>query len=92
MAEIALVTHEHDDDVRGSVLAELGQPSLDVLESGAVGDVIDKEGTDSASIVSASDGTVPLLAGSVPDLRFDGFAIDGDATGCKLHTDSRLGF
>ena len=35
------------------------------------GNVVDKKCTNSASVISAGDGSVPLLASSVPDLSLD---------------------
>ena len=92
MTKIALVSDEHDDDVGISVVAELRQPSLDVLERVLLGDVIHKQSSNSSSVVSAGDGSVSLLASSVPDLRLNHLAVDRDTTGGKLDTDGGLGF
>ena len=41
MAEVALVSHQHDDDVVVSMVPQLLQPALDVLVCQVLGDVID---------------------------------------------------
>ena len=68
MPQIALVTDEHDDDVGIGMVPELLQPPRDVLVGGLLADVVNEQSTDSAAIVGRGDGTVALLAGSVPDL------------------------
>lgn len=92
VTKIALVSDEHDDDVGISVVTELRQPSLDVLERVLLGDVIHKQGSNSSSVVSAGDSSVSLLTGSVPDLGLNHLAIDRDTTGGELDTDGGLGF
>ena len=39
-------------------------------------DVVDKQGANSTTIVGRSNSTITLLAGSVPDLRFDRLAVN----------------
>jgi hypothetical protein len=48
-----------------------------------LGDVIDKQGPDSTTVVSRGNRSVSLLTGCVPDLRFDGLAI-------HLHRHTRI--
>lgn len=76
MPQIALVTDEHDEYVLVGVVAELPQPSLDVLIRQVLGDVVDEQGADRAPVVRRCDGTVTLLARRVPYLSFYGFTID----------------
>lgn len=42
-------------------------------------------------VVRAGDGTVALLAGSVPNLSLDDSAVRFDAFGRKLYSNGRLG-
>ena len=91
MPQIALVSHQHDNDVCVGMITELFQPAGDILVSLVLGDVVDKEGTDSATVVCAGDSAVALLAGGIPDLRFDGLGVDLDGASRKLDTDCRLG-
>ena len=73
--QIALVAHEHDHYVAIGVVSELLQPPPNVVKSGLLRDVVNKESPNSAPVVRARDRPVPLLAGSVPDLKLDLLAI-----------------
>lgn len=88
--QIALVSHQHDDDVCVGMVAELFQPACDVLVGLVLGDVVDEEGADCATVVGAGDRTVTLLAGGIPDLSLDGLVVDLDAASGKLDADSGL--
>lgn len=92
MLEIALVTHQHNDDIRVGVVLELFEPALDVFESTLLRDVIDEQGANGTAIVGRCDGAIALLAGGVPDLGFDGLALCLDRAGGELDADGRLGF
>ena len=91
MPQIALVSNQHDDDVRVSVVAQLLQPPCDVLVRLVLADVVDKQRADSATVVGGCDGAVSLLAGGIPNLRLDGLRIDLDGPRGKLDADGRLG-
>ena len=52
MLEIALVADEHDDDFRVRVVAELLQPPCYVDVRRVLGDVVDEERADCATVVS----------------------------------------
>lgn len=88
--QIALVSHQHDDDVCVGMVAELFQPACDVLIGLVLGDVVDEEGANCATVVGAGDRTVTLLAGGVPDLSLDGLVVDLDAASGKLDADGGL--
>jgi len=90
MPQIALVSHQHDNDVCVGMVAELFQPACDVLVGLVLGDVVDEKCADSATVVGAGDCAVALLAGGIPDLGFDGLVVDLDAAGGKLDTDGGL--
>jgi hypothetical protein len=90
MSQIALVSHQHDNDVCVGMVAELFQPAGDVLVGLMLGDIVDKEGTDSTTVVCAGDCAVALLAGGIPDLGLDGLVVDLDAAGGELDTDGGL--
>ena len=51
--QIALVSDEHDDDVRVRVVAELFQPPRHVHVCRMFGDVVDEKRTDCAAVVPA---------------------------------------
>ena len=91
MPQIALVTHEHDDDVGVGMVAQLLQPPCHVLVCLVLADVVDEQGAHCAAVVCRGDGAVPLLAGGIPDLRLDGLGVDLDRPGRELDADGRLG-
>jgi len=88
--QIALVSHQHDDNVCVGMVAELFQPACDVLVGLVLGDVVDKKGTDCATVVGACDGAVTLLASGIPDLSLDGLVVNLDAASGKLDADGGL--
>lgn len=90
VSQIALVSHQHDDNVCVGMVAELFQPACDVLVGLVLGDVVDEEGADCATVVGAGDGAVTLLAGGIPDLRLDGLVVDLDAASGELDADGGL--
>ena len=90
MSQIALVSNQHDDDVVVGVIAQLFQPSRDVLECLVLADVVDEQRADCAAVVGGGDGAVALLSSCVPDLRLDCLAVDLDAAGRKLYTNGGL--
>ena len=90
MPQVALVTDEHDDDVRVGVVAQLLQPSHHVLVRLDLADVVDQQSADGAPVVGGCDGPVALLPGRVPDLGLDRLRIDLDRAGGELDADGRL--
>ena len=60
--EIALVTDEHDDDVRVCVVAELLEPARDVRVRLMLRDVVHEQGADRAAVVRRCDRPVAFLA------------------------------
>ena len=88
--QIALVSHQHDNDVCVGMVAELFQPAGDVLVGLVLGDVVDKESANGTTVVCAGDCAVALLAGGIPDLSLDGLVVDLDAAGGELDADSGL--
>lgn len=91
MPQIALVSHQHDDDVGISMVAQLLQPPRDVLVGLVLADIVDEQGADSSPVVGGGDGAVPLLASGIPDLCLDGLGVDLDGSGGELDADGRLG-
>lgn len=90
MSQIALVSDQHDDNVGVSVVPQLLQPSGDVLVGLVLADVVNKEGTDSATVVGRRDGAISLLTGRIPNLRLDGLGVDLNRSRSELDTDCRL--
>lgn len=76
--QIALVTDKHNDNVGVGVVAQLLEPSRDVLVGLVLADVVDEEGADSAAVVGRGNGTVAFLSSSIPDLCLDGLGVDLD--------------
>jgi hypothetical protein len=60
------------------MVAQLLQPSCDVLICLVLADVVDKQRSDSAPVVGRGNGAVSLLASGIPDLSFDGLSVDLD--------------
>lgn len=52
MFQIALVTNEHDNDVRVGVVSEFLEPSSDVDVGGLLGNVVDQESSNRSSVVT----------------------------------------
>lgn len=91
MSQIALVPHEHDHNVSICMVSELLQPPGHILVCLVLADIIHEQSAHGASVVRGCDSPITFLAGSVPDLGFDGFGIDLDGAGGKLNADSGLG-
>lgn len=87
MPQIALISHQHDDDVGIRVVSQLLQPSSDVFVGLVLADIVHEESADSTSVVCRCDSTVSLLACSVPNLCLDGLRINLNRSGRELYTD-----
>lgn len=88
--DIALVADQHNHDLGHRVLLELAEPTLHVLISLGLRDVVHQHRTHRTTVVRAGDGAVTLLASGVPDLRLDDAVVDGHRSRGKLHTDGAL--
>jgi hypothetical protein len=55
------------------------------------GDIIDNDCTNSPFVIGLSDGPESLLTGSIPDLRFEYFAIDVEGSTEKFYSNSGFG-
>ena len=86
--QIALITNKHNDDVGIRVVSQLLQPSSDILVGVVLGDIVNQESTDSASVVSRSDRSITFLSSSIPNLGLDRLGINLNGTSRKLDTDS----
>lgn len=64
--EIRLVSDDYLVNFFVTVLLDLTEPVLDVVEGLLVGDIIDKDVTVSSAVVRLGDGTEALLASSIP--------------------------
>lgn len=78
-------------DVHKELTGELIEPALDAIEGSPTTNIVNNKRTDSAAIVSGSDGPEALLAGGVPDLGLDLLAVDIDDLGLELHSNGGLG-
>ena len=72
---VTLISKNHLLHIRTGMLLNIPDPVLDVIEAFLVGDVVDKHDAHGPSVVGGGDGSEPLLAGSVPDLKLDLLAI-----------------
>lgn len=91
VSQIALVTDKHNNNVGVGVVAQLLEPSGDVLVGLVLADVVNEEGTDSATVVGGCDGAVTLLTGGIPNLGLDRLGVDLDRTGGEFDADGGLG-
>lgn len=91
MPQIALVSNQHNDNVRVGVVAQLLQPPCDILVGLVLADVVHEQGAHGAAVVGRCDGAVALLAGCVPDLCLDRLGVHLDGAGRELDADGRLG-
>ena len=57
VAQVALVAHQHDDDVVVGVVPQLLQPALHVLVGQVLGDVVHQERPHRPPVVPAAQGT-----------------------------------
>jgi hypothetical protein len=87
MPQIALVSYQHDDNVRVRVVPQLLQPPGHILVRLVLADIVDEQGADCPSIVGRGDGAVSFLSSSVPDLCLDRLCVYLDRPGCELYTD-----
>ena len=92
VAQIALVSDEHDHDVGLGVVPQFFQPPLDVLKGPVFGNIVDQEGPDGPPVVGTGDGAVAFLSGRVPDLCLDGLSLRLDGFGGEFDADRRFGF
>lgn len=91
MPQIALVTHQHDDNIRVGVVPKLLEPPCNVLVCLVLADIVDEQRADGTPVVRRRDGAVPFLAGGVPNLCLDGLGVDLDGSGGELDADGGLG-
>ena len=66
------------------MIPEFSEPSLDILVSEMLGNVVDQESSHSSSVVRTGNSSVPLLACSVPDLGLDSLSINLDKSNYLL--------
>ena len=90
MSQIALISNQHDNNVGIGVISQLFQPPRDIVICLVLADVVDQQGTNSASVVCGCDCPVSFLACRIPNLRFDCLGVHLDGTGCKLDADGGL--
>lgn len=57
--QIKFVADEHDNNVGVSVVSQFLQPPFNVFKGGVPGDVVDKQCTNSTTVVCVGDGSVP---------------------------------
>lgn len=91
MSQIALVSHQHDNNVRIGVVPQFLKPSCDILVGLVLADIVYEQGADGSSVVGGCDGTISFLPRSIPDLRLDCLRIYLDRPGCEFYTDGGLG-
>mmetsp|Transcript_717 Transcript_717/g.991 ORF Transcript_717/g.991 Transcript_717/m.991 type:complete len:227 (-) Transcript_717:135-815(-) len=91
MSQVRLISNQHDHNVRLGVISQFLQPTLNILKSGMFANIINEEGSNGSTVVSGGDGAVALLAGRIPDLGLDGFALGLDGFGGEFYADCGFG-
>ena len=91
MPQIALVSDQHDDDVRIGMISELLQPPGHVLVGLMLADVVHKQSAHCSPVVGRCDGSIAFLTSRVPDLCFDRFGVYLYGPGGKFNADGGLG-
>lgn len=89
--QITFVTNKHDDNIGVGVVAQLLQPSCDVLIRLVLADIVNEEGAYSAAVVGRGNGTVSFLTSSIPDLCLDSLGVDLDGARGEFDADGGLG-
>jgi len=90
MPQIALISHQHNNNIAVRMIAQLLQPPRHILVRLRLADVVDQQRAHGAAVVGRCDGAVALLARRVPDLRLDRLGVDLDAAGREFDADGRL--
>jgi hypothetical protein len=79
--QIGLVSDQHHYDVLIGMFVQLIQPLVDTLEGGRLGDVINNQRTDSATIVAV----VNRLTGRKKKIRIKSIPFDWSASHIHIH-------
>jgi len=87
VSQITLVSNQHDDDIRISMVPQLLEPPCDILVSLVFADIVDKQSSHGTSVVGRRNGAISLLASGIPNLRLDRLCVYLDGSGRKLYTD-----
>lgn len=69
------------------MLLDLGYPVANALKRTAVRDVVDEDDSLGPAEVAGGDGAEALLAGGIPDLKFDALVIDLDVFDFEVNAD-----
>ena len=72
------------------MISKLLQPSFDIVEGNFLADIIYKQSSYSATIVSWCDCSISLLPRCVPYLRLDCLPFRLNTLGCELYSNCRL--
>lgn len=73
--------------MRVAIGLDFFEPILNVREGVLASNIIDEKGPDGTPVVGSCDRSEVLLAGSIPNLEFNTFLLDGNGLGAKLHSD-----
>lgn len=64
---------------------------MQIIKRTSTRDVIDEQGSRGTPVVGTGHGSVPFLAGRVPDLHFHSTALDLQCLGGELYADGGFG-
>lgn len=90
LGQIGFVSDEYQDNILVAVVLDVFDPATDTAESFLAGQVENHEGGCGGSVIRAGDGAEFLLTGSIPNLQFDYFVVDGDTFGPVLNPNGVL--
>ena len=85
--KILLVSNQDSRNAISSVLINFAHPLRDLRERFSVSDIISDDNTVGSFVITAGDSLESLLASSVPDLKFYGFAININSSNFEINTD-----
>lgn len=85
--QIRFVTDQKENSVFLSICFHLVHPELaNIVETERVSEIEDQKDTLTASIIGTGNGSEPLLASSIPDLKFDIFRINLDGLEAEINS------
>ena len=91
MPQIALISNQHYDNVRISMVPQLFQPTLYILICLMLADIVDEECANGTAVVGRCNGSIPLLSCGIPDLGLDSLCVNLNRPSSELDTNSGLG-
>lgn len=83
--QVTLVAHQKLVDIFTGIAVDFLKPLLDIVIGLLICHIIYNYDAMGSAVVTGGDGTKPLLTGGVPNLQFDGLAVQLDGADLKVH-------